>query len=992
MEWAALTPPEYIGSFAYCSRGEYVYIIGGYDGSYRDEVYRVKYDTWEALTPLTTALQGSFPNRAAVVGDWAYFAGAASTGSSNRFWRYHLDTGSLEELTPPASLSTDGYVAIDGLVYSLGPTSRVYDPDLDSWSSAPGTPTPSSACRAAAWGSSAVVVESGSTNAYLYTPGTGTWAALPALPGSVSGQPNLAVLGDTAYVLAWTGSALTSVTLDLTSPVSWDAWDAPPHTDSRFGIAHSGMVSAALGDGDGVYVFGRTVFPDELHVAFYGDIPPAPKVIEWEATATLTASATMRVAGKVHLTAEATLAANAAVAKGPSATLSVTAGVEYPFATQDAFLNVTADITGGPGQHTDLLVTFTTGRIAVAPLAVMADIVADAEAALLLEPSEPSDDPEVVHAVVYGGNATSVLALEVLGCDSYGFDWPLNGAVTGSATAYGEAGDPQPDIDLPIDSAGALSLAWELHGDIVATREFDSDTLALLNSAALPELVPVYVGAGDDPDCLYDLTATLCEVELVTRCAIIGLLPSVLPTRGELCVQACEQVGVALFITPGPGIPGLDWLVGHDYRTRGKSPLAVVQELLLDGGAPMWASPGALFVSGSGLPEAGAFTADRDVISGEARTEQNAYPDDEPVLSDFTKHCGTEVDPCNGDTFETMPTATLEWVEETIPAAPSFMPTRIEHKITKLNGRITIEEATHYGPYRAPAGPSSQWAWGWVQTVRTEYAYLNCCPEALAFTEETIHVRKTLDQAPGFSEAGYLGSEALTWYRAMPETYLHSHKSVQQTWHAEGWLRSRIETSKTFDGWQFQGDIWSEGSLVTATPTYSEAGHEQQYVPIGKGMWHVHTQNRDTILVPFREIDATAATVDIVGSNRTRATAAFTVVTDSAPPTVTCSEVCGPEGTCMELAEAEFVAAHARWEAIRTAQLLNEPEGKRVVTKTYQGRRLSLPGGLSPIPARPGAYHPDGMIARVSWAGQGPRTGTPGETTTVEYWSAEAGS
>ena len=73
----------------------------------------------------------------------------------------------------------------------------------------------------------------------------------------------------------------------------------------------------------------------------------------------------------------------------------------------------------------------------------------------------------------------------ISGCDSYSFDWGFGGQLSGQATAYGETGNPQPDVDLHHEGTGELSRSWQAEGDIVATRTYADETVDALEALVL---------------------------------------------------------------------------------------------------------------------------------------------------------------------------------------------------------------------------------------------------------------------------------------------------------------------------------------------------------------------------------------------------------------------------------------------------------------------------------------------------------------------------
>ncbi|XP_071964808.1 kelch-like protein 24 [Antedon mediterranea] len=120
--------------------GNYVYVIGGYDGRSRlssVERFDPKENKWEKVAPLTEAL--SSPAAVIFRGN-IYVLGGALTGesASNKVRRYDPQLNSWDEVAPlPHALSGIAAVTLNDYIYVVGCLSRIvhrYDPKTNTWS------------------------------------------------------------------------------------------------------------------------------------------------------------------------------------------------------------------------------------------------------------------------------------------------------------------------------------------------------------------------------------------------------------------------------------------------------------------------------------------------------------------------------------------------------------------------------------------------------------------------------------------------------------------------------------------------------------------------------------------------------------------------------------------------------------------------------------------------------------------------------------------
>lgn len=382
----------------------------------------------------------------------------------------------------------------------------------------------------------------------------------------------------------------------------------------------------------------------------------------------------------------------------------------------------------------------------------------------------------------------------------------------------------------------------------------------------------------------------------------------------------------------------------------------------------------------------------------------------EPALGDYQQECedlygegvDEETDPLwtgfdagdGGDsTWETRSGGALAW---TVRSGGGYGYTEVSNRVVKRGGLVVSETQTTRGWRRTPSG----WQFTTLETNSRQHSYVPCCPDALASTVETVRVASTFDQAPGATDEtlGSASGDAVTWWNLMPGMYLQSLRRIENEWHAEGWLRSRTESARTFDGFDFIETAAGNATIRTVRLEYNIDARTERNVPIGRGMWHQAVTTRETVHVPVRELRPGPEGIEseVVGSNRATATSSYVIVTDQAPPTVSCGAVrnpCSELGIitdplldCLEDAEDRFGRDHRDWRDIisdRDARRRNEPLTKLVQSFTWSEHRPDVRVGQIVQTTRG-----PGIIARVTWSGAGPRTGTPQRTTTAEVWSS----
>ena len=367
-----------------------------------------------------------------------------------------------------------------------------------------------------------------------------------------------------------------------------------------------------------------------------------------------------------------------------------------------------------------------------------------------------------------------------------------------------------------------------------------------------------------------------------------------------------------------------------------------------------------------------------------------------PVLADYLAECDPEqTDAEAGRTFETMQSGTLtygEWAGEGINR------TQTTHTITKVGGQITREERVlrtiRRTFSRSLSGLTvtdvflpSEW------TVAT-YEYAACCPTALLeSTERTWVARAGVEFPAGLG--GDLSGGPEDW-GDLPGTYLHNETVIAQDWHAEGWLRERLETSREFSSWivSYTGspigrDAGSHGRSADLRlyPVYATSVKNDTYTPIGEGMWLHRGSESDSMFVPV--VEYTLGQETVTGTDFAPTARSYRRVTDQAPPTVSCGDVdpCNPAPSCEDRAVRQHaidLKAYERQTAIfEGSRAVNPPV---IIRQSLTTARSYTPrvGGLLAGPSG------TGIITSVSYSGNRAPDQAPNESVTVELWSAIA--
>ena len=998
-------PQALDGAATAYARGKF-WVLGGVDESgttHLDTVY--SYDPnareWTTETPL--AIAGSSAMPATALGDWLY---AELLDDLNRYFiRYNVETGATESLGHHDTAWRHPPVALDGLIYHAlaSPTPHVYDPNTGAWSAlSTASPYTSDTYFGAGVAHQGTILLFGGTTddvnlevaAYRYSPNNDLWTPLPDLPkglwrtGAAAYRGRAVIAGgfdadgasDSVYALNQASTAWTTL-----APL-------PNPAGSTSVVAGGGRLLIAGGYGtasaqDDVMVYGQP--PDDLEVL---------------------------------------------------------ASTPLAFAPIEANLPILTNTTGGVAAFADLLLAHTTGREAYFDLPV----TTDAPEASPTPPSVPAhEDSGDGLAVIPPGSGIPITPASLTACDQYNLTRNIGDGTTGSVTAYGRDSTPAPQEIPGVERIGDREHAWSRDAEIITTRAIDSGTRAALDTTRVPEFMPdteaieaiidgrtpptendVEGGLGGitgGPDArVFALDAPLCSgVGLNLACmpgvrtGIRDVLARVRPTRLQVAQAAANAAGVILAVTPGVTTPGLDRFAPLSYSTGGQAASSVIRDMILNASAATWVEPGVMFIDGR-TPPIGSLQ-DPDPSDGTAWHDGSAdsvsinvtrnddqpldleapveeHPDyrDPPDLEEYLDRCadrgGVPLPGGASGTFETDGNGTYAWTER---SGGGFDYTEVDHSITKANGQVTREERLKRGWRQYPAAGGTATAFGPIERSVTIHTYLACCPQALAHSLETVHVARTFDQAPGVTNPGAASEEAVRWWNLMPEWYLHSRREVTQRWQAEGWLRARTEASRVFDGFEFSESTVNGSTLRTVRLTYNVSSRDEVNTPIGRGLWHRAITTIDTVLVPVREIrpdeeDPTTFISEIVGSNRSTSKNSYTEVTDASPPTVACDGIDCPEhdtehDTCLEDQEHEWEEDYRAWEhETEVLDALRYTRPRRLLTQEFTWNE-HLPGIR--VGERVNTTRGVAVVARVTWTGASPRSGTPARVTTAEVQS-----
>lgn len=900
-------------------------------------------NTWRSETAVTS--NSSYLGGPGVsVGDWIYFF----QWSGFNTFRYNPTTGVTQDRANRSLASRSQLVAIGDYVY--GELTTRYPTRYNTVTNVkdilPGTSPYSSdkdGSSAIVWDGKIIAGGNGA-NLYEYDPTAETWTFRGGTPDTRDTGLFLPV-GDKIWLVGGNASDSSTQEVLILDPATWE-WSSIPAPFYTYWAA------AGVLDGRVIYAGGATPpysFPQASidQVWMYG-LPPNQ--------------------------------------------LDVTGSVLNWYPTE-ALLSVIADVTGGPGVHADLLVRGVTGRTITADLPALGSVPPTSVTRSNTDHSTAGDASTIITPDMEWGD-DKVRSGEAY--RDYSLSHAVGGELTGAITNIGRSA-PAPPAHVPSPPLVTdAAYEWSRGADVITTSTAATPTLDALNDTTIEtELMPP--GISDItptviPKCLLGIDVDLCDVELsgVPCDEADALLDAVLPTRLELARRAADLASVTLLIHDGPGLVGHSDLVPADTVTVGRSVGEVIRDMLLRGDPRAWYAPGVMIIDGRALPSGSTAAPASDMLISDAlwkdaavnaarvdviESPAPASAGDEPQLADFTADCSETLDPCDARTFETLQNGTLTWTENA-GSGTSYVET--EYKIVKENGHVVNETSIlrgwrYYvkGPVGIGAFPTTfeqrfepfQW------TVR-QHTYLACCPDALAHTIETVTAARYADR-----DADYDGAPDL--WDTFPNSYLQSQKEVTQRWHAEGWLRSRIEVTSTIRGWKYDG--------TGISPTYDQSVRSERYVPVGGGLWSVETKLSEAANLPIAS-GATGEVSEGIGGTSTAVVNSYNVITDAAPPTVSCggANPCGEVETCSERAQRLYDEAHAEWataDAIADAAASNMPARilRQVLTTT---QRLPVALGDTVTTSRG-----DARIVRIDWSGGTPQSGQPGDELTIEAWS-----
>lgn len=912
--------PTGISAAASCVYDGRLWLFGGYAddwGTVLDTVY--VYDPltseWELHGTLTAP--DYFYSRATVIDGVFYMVGNDAAHSYDPAWAY------ADVIPLPAAGAAYGYdiVAFDGLAYwglsSLAP--EVYDPAADAWTATVANPELSAdepgAQSVAVDGDGIYVVREAALD--HYDPSADSWTTLTAPPAATAASYRAAGLLAGAVIIAG-GFATDAITDAASYDIATDAWTSiDPLVEARSAVG-SGVLY------DGLFVAGGETGATLLDsVEFYADAPPPFFVAE----------------------------------------LDISYRMTWPL-------------------ESILELTWTTGRLADA----------DAGAVLsLLHTTSTGDEAElfIVHDPVPDEVVSDApLSMPI---DTGTIQEQVGSGVTASLEREGDGHPSAGSVTLATVEALAGDGGWRRravhrrtasapYGRGAQTRDGGVPVHTLttpnpgdeLNEAILPELVRIAVqgkdgwsyevagsvGAGAVAS-LYPLDAPLgfgmasiddCEAKKRAAEEPYGR-----QTRMQIAKAAAAHAGVSLIVLGT--IPNAHRYVEEDYRTEGQSAASVISAMLFASGPRVWYAPGAIYVDGRTFSGGAGSTDPTSFVPAAALAADGASWQDqpgssqpEPKLEDYTEDCERtkEGDEEGGDgTFETFESGTYDWTERSgsrrsggtsmatsggTDTLPDYEETY--HSITKENGRVT-DELEETKAYYLTAARKRHFGVVSRSTVKNEHHPV--CPEALILREEKTMRRKTYDDLSRFSAEAGQDSSHLPWsypgqqelLESVPHWFAESGVVVEQEWHAEGWLKSRIETTRELDGMIATANYDLEESLIdySVTLVYRKEIRKESYIPIGNGLWRtstiVHSNIRQPIFEPLNP-DAQIGEEEYgqlitTGAAMMPTTNTYNVITDQAPPSISCADRCDEDGDpydkCIEDATEQWEIDHADWAA-----------------------------------------------------------------------------
>lgn len=245
--------------------------------------------------------------------------------------------------------------------------------------------------------------------------------------------------------------------------------------------------------------------------------------------------------------------------------------------------------------------------------------------------------------------------------------------------------------------------------------------------------------------------------------------------------------------------------------------------------------------------------------------------------------------------------------------------TETEHYIEKVGGRITKTRETVRG-WRITHKSENMLirTFGPIQESTKHYTYDSLCPQAVLATRETIWAWPGMDAVEGAPQQPlpedappWRATDEQEWYRAMPKPYLESSIYTVSAWHPEGWLRTRREDRKRHLGFAFQKTphpILTDTFSYRVIPLYRTESRQESNMPVGGGMWHAAVREsfveaKTVLSNPDPDIPEDVQPMRVTNES---AAHSYTIVTDQAPPTVSCPTGCIDVTDCSSMGRERY--------------------------------------------------------------------------------------
>ena len=492
-----------------------------------------------------------------------------------------------------------------------------------------------------------------------------------------------------------------------------------------------------------------------------------------------------------------------------------------------------------------------------------------------------------------------------------GFDGDIlaSGEDDGVATSTSDADGAVPELDEVLDELVATPPMWTYHP---------------IHVEDIPGWMGWQTGEGGDEPSNHCLEATFYSEQL--------------PKRRDVALRVCLAVGLGLVLYSGSSAPPGGQRVYYGFSTDGRTARSVLNELFLDSQCRWWVRDGILHIDGrvyTGTTLTGALAANNlddlnsSVISWQDTPPANPDADPEPVLEDYLQECG--------------PTDPGAHMEEAADGSWTYTTSggigddyfEVERTIVKAGGRVVSTTEIERGwrvVQKDADGNVILRIFGTVSTTTKTYDYDPMCPQALRGTDEEVWRYPGMDDVQGAPvEEGEGEGEGDTtpvwrrtdeqaWYNAMPKPYLEQRKTMRQAWSGEGWLARRQEVTRRHTAWAFiktPHPILDDQFSYQVIGLYKGESRDEHFTPVGGGMWHIHTSDRLTemktvISNPDPDLPNDTEVTDVT---TTGAVHNYTVITDQAPPSVSCGGECPDVNDCATLGEDRFEFDHATWAA-----------------------------------------------------------------------------